>query len=74
MDEEKITVSFEVTVKPEPGLTAQDKEAAMKDIAIAQVTGYAANYDWGIAVVGSVSSTCSATVPIDESQPDYVEE
>lgn len=73
MDQETLTVSYTVVVKPEPSLSAQDKEAAVKqtlqDVAIMVCN----MYDYGISVEGTVASTASETANVDESKPDYEE-
>ena len=73
MAETTITVAYTVTVKDEPDITAADKEAAIKQDILDQSAALASRYDWGISVVGSLTSDLTGTADINQVKPDYTE-
>lgn len=70
-DEEELTLSLTIIVKPEPDISASDKEAFVRGLVLDQVATIGRSYDWGIAVTGTLDSTITDTVTIDDTKPDY---
>lgn len=79
LEEATLTLQVTVTLKPEgletenAGITAEQKEAAIKQLILDQMTTITPSYDWGIAIAGTLESSLTETVDIEESKPDYVE-
>ncbi|HJQ07995.1 MAG TPA: hypothetical protein VJ836_00775 [Candidatus Saccharimonadales bacterium] len=69
-----LTVSYTVTLKAEPDITASDKEVTIKQQIIDQAAALVGNYDWGIAVDGTVESSLTETILLNNAKPDYTEE
>jgi len=72
-DTQTLTLALTVVVKPEPNLSAEDKEATMREQVLDHVGTFVGAYDWGIDVEGTLESTNAETVTISDSKPDYVE-
>lgn len=78
MQETRLTLELTVVMKPEAmetenGVTAEQKEAQTKQLIQDQVATIARNYDWGIAVTGTLESDVEGSDPVEfnDVKPDY---
>jgi hypothetical protein len=72
MEETTITVSYTVTLKPEPNVTAEDKDIQITQMIKDQAASIARQYDWGVAVSGEATSAITGNFVLSETKPDYV--
>lgn len=72
-EETTITVSYQLTIKPDNEFTLEQKEEAIKQDMLDQAAAIVGRYDYGLRAVGSVNSTMTGATPFDHSKPDYTE-